>query len=125
MLIRAKSLGDTLVLIERFAFNNMLKAVEKYKVTYMQVSPPLVVAMAKSDVVLKYDMSSLLLIGCGGAPLGKEVAKSFVMRFPHVEIVVMYIFFCRTCVAYVSGLLGFITNRCWYWVNGSDEKQTT
>uniref|UniRef100_A0A251U148 Putative AMP-dependent synthetase and ligase family protein n=1 Tax=Helianthus annuus TaxID=4232 RepID=A0A251U148_HELAN len=90
MLIRATSLGETLVLMEKFDFNNMLKSVEKYKVTYMPVSPPLVVAMAKSDVVLKYDMSSLLLIGCGGAPLGKEVAKSFAVRFPHVEIVQGY-----------------------------------
>ncbi|KAJ0527831.1 putative AMP-dependent synthetase/ligase, AMP-binding, AMP-binding enzyme domain, ANL [Helianthus annuus] len=90
MLIRATSLGETLVLMEKFDFNNMLKSVEKYKVTYMPVSPPLVVAMAKSDVVLKYDMSSLLLIGCGGAPLGKEVAKSFAVRFPNVEIVQGY-----------------------------------
>ncbi|KAK9066421.1 hypothetical protein SSX86_013743 [Deinandra increscens subsp. villosa] len=87
MLIRATSLGETLVLMERFDFGNMLKAVERYKVTYMPVSPPLVVAMAKSDLVPKYDLSSLLLIGCGGAPLGKEVAKSFAARFPNVEIV--------------------------------------
>ncbi|KAI7740388.1 hypothetical protein M8C21_012735 [Ambrosia artemisiifolia] len=87
MLIRATSLGETLILMERFDFNNMLKAVERYKVTYMPVSPPLVVAMAKSELVPKYDLSSLLLIGCGGAPLGKEVAKRFAVRFPHVEIV--------------------------------------
>ncbi|XP_076897300.1 4-coumarate--CoA ligase-like 9 [Bidens hawaiensis] len=87
MLIRAASLGQTLVLMERFDFNNMLKAVERYKVTYMPVSPPLVVAMAKSDLVPKYDLSSLLMVGCGGAPLGKEMAKSFKARFPHVDIV--------------------------------------
>ncbi|XP_024969280.1 4-coumarate--CoA ligase-like 9 [Cynara cardunculus var. scolymus] len=90
MLIRAASLGETLVFMERFDFVNMLKAVEKYRVTYMPVSPPLVVALAKSDVVPKYDLSSLLLIGCGGAPLGKEVAGSFMARFPHVEIVQGY-----------------------------------
>nr|XP_043617404.1 4-coumarate--CoA ligase-like 9 [Erigeron canadensis] len=90
MLIRAVSVGETLVLMGRFDFENMLKAVERYKVTYMPVSPPLVVAMAKSDLVSKYDLSSLLLIGCGGAPLGKEVAKSFAARFPDVEIVQGY-----------------------------------
>ncbi|XP_071733938.1 4-coumarate--CoA ligase-like 9 [Rutidosis leptorrhynchoides] len=90
MLIRAICLGETLVLMERFDFENMLKAVEKYKVTYMPVSPPLVVAMAKSELVLKYDLSSLSLIGCGGAPLGKEVAKSFAARFPDVDIVQGY-----------------------------------
>ncbi|CAK9139421.1 unnamed protein product [Ilex paraguariensis] len=90
MIIRAAALGETCVLLERFDFENMLKAVEKYKVTYMPVSPPLVVAMAKSDLVGKYDLSSLQLLGCGGAPLGKEVSERFTARFPHVEIVQGY-----------------------------------
>lgn len=90
MMIRAISLGETLVLMKRFDFENMLKAVEKYKVTYMPVSPPLVVAMAKSDLVSKYDLSSLVLIGCGGAPLGKEVANSFAARFPDVQVVQVF-----------------------------------
>ncbi|KAL9999546.1 putative AMP-dependent synthetase/ligase, AMP-binding, AMP-binding enzyme domain, ANL [Helianthus debilis subsp. tardiflorus] len=87
MMIRATSFGATLVLMEKFEFNNALKAVEKYKVTYMPVSPPLVVAMAKSDLVPKYDLRSIRMIACGGAPLGKEVAKSFSVRFPQVDIV--------------------------------------
>ncbi|GJY76386.1 4-coumarate--CoA ligase 9-like protein [Tanacetum coccineum] len=87
MLIRSFSLGETLVLMERFDFEEMLKAVERFKVTYIPVSPPLVVAMAKSEVVMRYDLSSLRLIGCGGAPLGKEVAGRFKARFPDVEIV--------------------------------------
>ncbi|XP_076927251.1 4-coumarate--CoA ligase-like 9 [Bidens hawaiensis] len=87
MLIRVASLGQTLVLMERFDFNNMLKAVERYKVTYMPVSPPLMVAMSKSDLVPKYDLRSLVMVGCGGGPLGKEMAKGFKVRFPHVDIV--------------------------------------
>ncbi|GJT75383.1 hypothetical protein Tco_1042108 [Tanacetum coccineum] len=41
------------VLIERFDFQDMLKAVERFKVTYMSVLSPLVVAMAKSEVVMR------------------------------------------------------------------------
>ncbi|XP_027167777.1 4-coumarate--CoA ligase-like 9 [Coffea eugenioides] len=86
MLIRAAALGETLVLLGKFDFENMLEAIERYKVTYMPVAPPLVVAFAKSDIVNKYDLSSLRLLGCGGAPLGKEVSESFTARFPNVEI---------------------------------------
>lgn len=86
MLIRAAALGETLVLLGKFDFENMLEAIEKYKVTYMPVAPPLVVAFAKSDLVNKYDLSSLRLVGSGGAPLGKVVSKSFTARFPNVEI---------------------------------------
>ena len=93
MLVRAISLGETLVLMQRFDFEGMLKAVERYKITYMPVSPPLVVALAKSELVNKYDLSSLRLLGCGGAPLGKEVAESFHAKFPNVEIVQVTICF--------------------------------
>ncbi|XP_058228314.1 4-coumarate--CoA ligase-like 9 [Rhododendron vialii] len=90
MLIRAAALGETIVLMERFDFEGMLRAVERYKVTYMPVSPPLVVALAKSEVVARYDLSSLRVLGCGGAPLGEEVAERFGKRFPGVEIVQGY-----------------------------------
>lgn len=72
--------------MERFDFEKVLQAVEKYRVTYMPVSPLLVVAMAKSDLVDKYDLSSLELLGCGAAPLGKEIAAAFSVKFPNVVI---------------------------------------
>ncbi|KAK7282018.1 hypothetical protein RIF29_10482 [Crotalaria pallida] len=90
MLVRAIAMGETLVLMQRFDFEGMLKAVERYRIRYMPVSPPLVVALAKSELVNKYDISSLKLLGCGGAPLGKEVAESFGARFPNTEIVQGY-----------------------------------
>ncbi|KAL0429593.1 UNVERIFIED_CONTAM: 4-coumarate--CoA ligase-like 9 [Sesamum radiatum] len=74
MLIRAASMGESVVLMEKFDFVKMLEAVERHRVTYIPVTPPRVVAMAKSDLVDKYDLSSLQVMGCGGAPL--------VRRFP-------------------------------------------
>lgn len=100
ILIRAASIGETLVMMERFDFEKMLMAVEKYKVTYMPVSPPLVVAMVKSDLVEKYDLSSLQLLGCGGAALGKDVAEKFAARFPNAVIVQVLL-----CVRWASPML--------------------
>uniref|UniRef100_A0A1J3JMX7 4-coumarate--CoA ligase-like 9 n=2 Tax=Noccaea caerulescens TaxID=107243 RepID=A0A1J3JMX7_NOCCA len=90
MMIRAISLGEKLVLLERFELGAMLKAVEKYKVTGMPVSPPLIVALVKSELTNKYDLRSLRSLGCGGAPLGKDVAERFNQKFPNVEIVQGY-----------------------------------
>ncbi|GKA81574.1 hypothetical protein Tco_0788266 [Tanacetum coccineum] len=42
--------SETPVLMEKFNFQDMLKAVERFKVTYMSVFPSLVVAMVKSEV---------------------------------------------------------------------------
>lgn len=95
MLIRAISRGETMVLMQRFDLEAMLRAVEKFRVTYIPVSPPLVVAMAKSELVKNYDLSSLIVLGCGGAPLGKEVIEKFHEQLPNVEIMqVRKNFFC-------------------------------
>ncbi|WOH10627.1 hypothetical protein DCAR_0730096 [Daucus carota subsp. sativus] len=90
MLFRAFTLGECLVLMGRFDFETMLKTVEKYKVIYMPVSPPLVVMLAKSDMVAKYDLSSLRKLGCGGAALGKEISQKFNARFPDIDILQGY-----------------------------------
>ncbi|XP_058102233.1 4-coumarate--CoA ligase-like 9 [Magnolia sinica] len=82
--------GQTMVLMEKFEFGPMLRVVETHRVRFIPVAPPLVVAMAKSEEVARYDLSSLESVGCGGAPLGKEVAERFKARFPNVEIVQGY-----------------------------------
>ncbi|CAH9135858.1 unnamed protein product [Cuscuta epithymum] len=90
MVLRAVSMGETVVLMDRFDFGKMLAAIHKYRVTFLPASPPLVVAMAKSDLVKKYDLSSLKLIASGGAPLGREIAERFKARFPHVNVIQGY-----------------------------------
>ncbi|KAK3439789.1 hypothetical protein EUGRSUZ_B00137 [Eucalyptus grandis] len=86
MLLRAFALGETVVLMEKPDFVAMLRAIEKYRVMHTPVSPPLIVAFVKSEIAGKYDLSSLRSLGCGGAPLGKEVATRFRERYPRVEI---------------------------------------
>lgn len=86
-LVRVVAVSETAVFMERFDFETMLKTVDKYKLTSMPVSPPLVVALTKSELTKKYDLSSLQYLSCGGAPLGKEVTDKFKEKFPSVEII--------------------------------------
>ncbi|KAG6686279.1 hypothetical protein I3842_11G010000 [Carya illinoinensis] len=60
------------------------------KVNFIPVTPSFVVALAKSDLVNKYDLSSLQLLGSSGAPLGKEVTERFADKFPNVTIMQGY-----------------------------------
>ncbi|KAK9120018.1 hypothetical protein Scep_018111 [Stephania cephalantha] len=86
MCVKAVAMGETAVLMtstKRFDLEVMLKAVEDYRVTWMPVSPPIVVAMAKAEAVERYDLSSLREMLCGGAPLGKDASERFKARFPH------------------------------------------
>lgn len=83
---KSVALSETVVVMERFDLKKMLRAVEKFRVTHLAVAPPVVVAMAKSDLTDGYDLRSLETVGCGGAPLGKDVMKVFTDRFPTVDL---------------------------------------
>ncbi|XP_062207797.1 4-coumarate--CoA ligase-like 5 [Phragmites australis] len=90
MLLRSVAMGETTVLMERFDFGAVLRAVERYRVTLLPAAPPVLVAMTKSEEARRRDLSSLLVIGIGGAPLGREVAERFAAIFPNIEIVQGY-----------------------------------
>lgn len=90
MILRSVSMGETAVLMERFDFGAALRAIERYRVTLLPAAPPLLVAMVKSEEAHRRDLSSLLVIGVGGAPLGREVAERFAAVFPDVQIVQGY-----------------------------------
>lgn len=65
----------------KFDFIKMLEYISKYKVTDLNLVPPMAVALAKHPDVDKYDLSSIELIGCGAAPLGRDVAEQVERRF--------------------------------------------
>ncbi len=58
-------------------FTEVLKAVEKYKVTLIAAVPTIFVAFSNHPLLNKFDLSSIEGCGSGGAPLPVEVAKKF------------------------------------------------
>ncbi|KAJ0972364.1 hypothetical protein J5N97_020323 [Dioscorea zingiberensis] len=86
VLLRSVALGVTTVLMEKVDLEAILRAVHAHRVKVIPVSPPLVLALAKSDLVSKFDLSSLRRVGSGGAHLGRELAELFTARFPSVAI---------------------------------------
>ncbi|EEF47518.1 4-coumarate--CoA ligase-like 9 [Ricinus communis] len=84
--IRTLTVGETLVSMGRFDMKMMLKAIQDFRITHMALAPPVVVAMAKGNngMVDGYDLSSLEVVGCGGAPLRESVVQQFRKKFPNV-----------------------------------------
>ena len=72
--------GNTIVTTPRFDLVDMLKAIEEYHVTSLPLVPPIMLALAKHDVALKYDLSSVTEITSGAAPLGKETIEEVASR---------------------------------------------
>ncbi|KAL9243921.1 hypothetical protein vseg_017755 [Gypsophila vaccaria] len=84
------NMGNAIVLMTKFDFEMMLKAIEKYRVTNLWIVPPIVLAFAKNTIVKKYDLSSLKQICCGGAPLGKELMLECSKNVPNARIMQGY-----------------------------------
>lgn len=73
-------IGAKTVTMPRFDLEDFLRLIEEHRVTRVAVVPPIVVALAKSPLVEKYDLSSLVQIGSGAAPLSAEVENEAMRR---------------------------------------------
>lgn len=72
--------GAEIVFLPKFEEHLFLQTIQTYKTNTAFLVPPLLVFLAKSPLVDKYDVSSLLILGCGAAPLSKEISDAVQSR---------------------------------------------
>jgi acyl-CoA synthetase (AMP-forming)/AMP-acid ligase II len=72
--------GATLVTMPRFDLEGYLALVQAHRATKAHLVPPIVLALAKSPLVERYDLSSLQLVNSGAAPLSAELAQAAAAR---------------------------------------------
>lgn len=82
--------GNCVVVMSRFDIDVVLRSIEKYRVTYLFVVPPVMIALAKQNALNKYDLSSLKRLGSGAAPLGKDIMEECSKNFPQAVVVQGY-----------------------------------
>jgi len=68
--------GWQLIVLERFDLHKALQAIEKYRITFAYIPPPVVLAFSKHPDVEKYDLSSLKVLHSGAAPLTRELTEA-------------------------------------------------
>jgi acyl-CoA synthetase (AMP-forming)/AMP-acid ligase II len=73
-------LGATIVTIPRFDLEAFLATIQRYRISAVVAVPPVMLALAKHPIVDSYDLTSLRVIGSGGAPLGAEVQDAVRQR---------------------------------------------
>uniref|UniRef100_A0A182TA88 Luciferin 4-monooxygenase n=1 Tax=Anopheles maculatus TaxID=74869 RepID=A0A182TA88_9DIPT len=78
-----------LVALPRFEPTLFLSTIQKYRVTVASLAPPLMVFLAKHPLVDKYDLSSLVFLGCGAAPLSKELELAVMKRLPNLQMILV------------------------------------
>ena len=80
VLLHALSSGATVVTMQRFDLEEMLHTIEEHRVGQMLVPPPVLTALAFHPMVDAYDLSSLRLVACGGAPATAELEAAVAAR---------------------------------------------
>ncbi|KAH8968370.1 hypothetical protein BDL97_03G124300 [Sphagnum fallax] len=78
--------GSTVVSLPKYELELALRTIEKYRVTDFPAVPPIVLALAKQKVVGNYDLSSLVELTSGAAPLGKDLMQEVARLFPSLRI---------------------------------------
>lgn len=67
--------GATVVTLPRFDLDRWLEAIERHRVTWLHVAPPMVVALAARQGASEHDLSSVRHAVSGAAPLDAETAR--------------------------------------------------
>lgn len=72
--------GATVVTMPRFDMEEFLGLIETHGVTRVNLVPPIILGLAKHPAVDQYDLSSLLALTSGAAPLGKDLLSATASR---------------------------------------------
>ncbi|KAI9642562.1 hypothetical protein NHQ30_009367 [Ciborinia camelliae] len=78
--------GIPVYIMKKFDFKEVLEAVQKYKITSLTMVPPVVVLLVKSPLTKQYDLSSVIEIGSGAAPLSGEIIEEAEKLWPNRSV---------------------------------------
>jgi 4-coumarate--CoA ligase len=80
-MIMVTKLDIPIYIMEKFGFEEFLRVIQTYRITHLQVAPPILVMLDKRPETANYDLSSVKHILCGAAPLKRELQNSISSRF--------------------------------------------
>jgi acyl-CoA synthetase (AMP-forming)/AMP-acid ligase II len=72
--------GATSIVMSKFHIETFCDMIQKHKVTYAYVVPPIVLLLSKHPSISNYDLSSIRMMNSGAAPLSEELVKSLYKR---------------------------------------------
>ncbi|KAH0544637.1 hypothetical protein FGG08_001287 [Glutinoglossum americanum] len=75
--------GFGVINLPKFDLQQLLGAIQRFKINTLYLVPPIIIALTKNkDLVKKYDLSSVVGIFTGAAPLGEETARDLQVDHP-------------------------------------------
>ncbi|KAI1433280.1 hypothetical protein GGR50DRAFT_515723 [Xylaria sp. CBS 124048] len=79
--------GDRTIVMPRFELKPFLESIQRFKINFMHLVPPILLQLlGNSELVSKYDLTSIRFIYTGAAPLGAETHEAMLKKFPGLSI---------------------------------------
>ncbi|KAJ2452457.1 hypothetical protein EV183_002904 [Coemansia sp. RSA 2336] len=86
----AVSLGGRIIVMRKYSFVPFLQTIQRHRVTFGYLVPPLVCALSKDERVDKFDLSSMHTILSGGAALSASLIEATEERLTGTRVVQGY-----------------------------------
>lgn len=80
-ILMAVKLAVPVYIMAEFRYEDFLHAIGKYRITSLQIAPPILVMLSKRPETARYDLHSVRDILCGAAPLSRELQNECQRRF--------------------------------------------
>lgn len=80
-ILMAIKLDVPIYIMTEFRYEDFLFVIGKYRITSLQVAPPILVMLSKRPETARYDVSSVKDVLCGAAPLSRELQNECQRRF--------------------------------------------
>ncbi|KAI0160644.1 4-coumarate-CoA ligase [Xylariaceae sp. FL1272] len=80
-ILMAIKLQVPVYIMTEFRYEEFLFYIGKYKITNLQIAPPILVMLSKRPETSRYDLSSVKDVLCGAAPLSRELQNECQRRF--------------------------------------------
>ncbi|BCS17229.1 acyl--CoA ligase [Aspergillus puulaauensis] len=79
--LMAPKLGFPVYIMRKFVYEEFLDVIQRYRITHLQVAPPILIMLDKRPETSRYDLSSVKNILCGAAPLSLDLQNRIQKRF--------------------------------------------
>ncbi|KAI1334531.1 4-coumarate-CoA ligase [Xylariaceae sp. FL0016] len=80
-MLMAYKLRVPIYIMTEFKYEEFLSNIGRYRITSLQIAPPILVMLSKRPETARYDLSSLEDCLCGAAPLSRELQNECQRRF--------------------------------------------
>ncbi|KAG9258348.1 4-coumarate-CoA ligase [Emericellopsis atlantica] len=80
-ILMAIKLQVPVYIMTEFRYEEFLEAIGRYKITSLQIAPPILVMLSKRPETARYDLRSVKDVLCGAAPLSRELQNECQRRF--------------------------------------------